>query len=84
MFVILPLDPKITKLVKKHCLEKKFYKQLDNLSENPKHPSLKLELLEPRRHGIYSFRIDRKFRALLIFLPDQKTVEILAITVHYR
>lgn len=84
MFAVLSLNPRIIKLIKKHNLEKKFNKQIKLLSENPKHPSLNLELLEPRQHGIYSIRIDRKFRALLIFLPDRESVEVLTITVHYK
>jgi len=52
--------------------------------KNPAYPSLNLELLEPKQYGIYSFRIDRKFRAIFIFRPDKKAVEILNITVHYH
>lgn len=81
---ILPLNPKIGKVIKKHSLEVKFNKQAKLLNNNPKHPSLNLELLEPKQHGIYSFRIDRKFRAIFVFRPDLKAIEIIAITVHYR
>lgn len=84
MFKILPLNQKAQKLLKKHLLETKFNKQLKLLSENPSHPSLHLELLEPKQQGIYSFRIDRKFRALFIFRPDLKAIEVFAITVHYK
>ena len=84
MLKILPLNPKVQKLLQKHHLTIKFQKQLRLLSENPKHPSLHLELLEPRQHGIYSFRVDRKFRALFIFRPEIASIEILAITVHYH
>ena len=81
---ILPLNPKICKNIKKQSLEAKFNKQLKLLCKNPKHPSLNLELLEPKHYGIYSFRIDRKFRALFVFRPDLKAIEILTITVHYH
>lgn len=80
----LPPNPKVLKQLQKYRLESKFEKQLKLLSDNPKHPSLHLELLEPRQHGIYSFRIDRKFRALFIFRPDITSIEILTITVHYH
>ncbi len=40
---ILPLKPKITALLKKHSLEKKFAKQILLLTENPAHPSLIVE-----------------------------------------
>jgi len=43
-----------------------------------------MELLEPKIHGVYSFRIDRKYRVLFVFRPDRKAIEILSITVHYR
>ena len=83
MFKILPLSKKIQKLLQKHSLKKKFEKQIKLLAQNPKHPSLHLELLEPKEYGIYSFRIDRKFRALLFFHSREK-VEILNITIHYH
>jgi len=82
--IILPLKPKLKAKVKKYCLERKFQKKLKLLAENPRHPALHLELLEPRQYGIYSFRIDRKFRALFIFRPDKSAIEILNITVHYH
>jgi len=81
---VLPLNPKVSKLLQKYRLESKFKKQIKLLSGNPKHPSLHLELLEPKQHGIYSFRLDRKFRALFIFRSDVASLEILTITVLYR
>jgi len=84
MLTAQPLNQKILKLLKKHSLQVKFNKQLKLLLINPKHPSLNVELLEPKQYGIYSFRIDRKFRALFIFRPDKKAIEIFTITVHYR
>jgi len=72
------------KILRKYRLQSKFEKQIKLLTENPKHPSLNLELLEPKKYGIYSFRIDRKFRALLIFRQDKNILEILNITVHYH
>ena len=84
MFNILPIKLKIKKIVKKHQLENKTSKQLKLLAQNPKHPSLNLELLEPKKYGIYSIRIDKKYRALLFFHPNCKTIEILTITLHYQ
>jgi len=81
---ILPLNSKVNKLLQKHSLENKFNKQIKLLAENPNHPSLRLELLEPKKYGVYSFRIDRKFRALFIFRLDKKAIEVLTITVHYH
>ena len=41
------------------------------------------ELLEPKHRLIYSFRIDRKYRALFIGLTEDK-IEIIAVTKHYH
>jgi Txe/YoeB family toxin of Txe-Axe toxin-antitoxin module len=81
---ILPLSKLIEKKIKKYNLQVKFSKQLKLLSLNPKHPSLNVELLEPKEFGVYSFRIDRKFRGLFIFREDKKALEIINITVHYH
>ena len=81
---ILPLSKLIEKKIKKYNLQVKFSKQLKLLCLNPKHPSLNVELLEPKEFGIYSFRIDRKFRGLFIFREDKKALEIINITVRYH
>lgn len=83
MIIILPVNKKIISKIKKFRLEKKWCKQQELLKNNPRHPSLHLELLEPKRMGIYSIRLDRKFRALLFF-RDQNKVEVLNITIHYH
>ena len=83
MTIILPVNKKIISKIKKFGLEKKWCKQQELFKNNPRHPSLHLELLEPKVMGIYSLRLDRKFRALLFF-RNQKIVEILNITVHYH
>ena len=84
MYNILRLNNELLKKLKKYSLQKKFEKQLALFSKNQRHPSLHLELLEPKKHGIYSFRIDRKFRALLIFRTEISSIEILNITLHYQ
>lgn len=84
MIAVLPVSAGINSKLKMHGIEKKFYKQCILLSQNPAHPSLHLELLEPKTQGIYSFRIDRKYRALFFFHPSKIAVEIIAVTVHYR
>ena len=81
---ILPLSKLIEKKIKKYNLQVKFSKQLKLLSLNPKHPSLNVDLLEPKEFGVYSFRIDRKFRGLFIFREDKKALEIINIMVHYH
>jgi Txe/YoeB family toxin of Txe-Axe toxin-antitoxin module len=83
----MPLIPElrddIKKYIKKHGLSKKWEKAKKLFEKNPSHPSLNTELLEPKRRLIYSFRIDRRYRALFICLPED-TIEILAVTKHYR
>lgn len=81
---VLTLSKTVHKQVRKYGVEKKFAKQLALLTTSPKHPSLRIELLEPKAHGIYSFRIDRKYRTLFIFRDDKRAIEIIAVTVHYQ
>ena len=73
----------IKKYIKKHGLSKKWEKAKKLFEADPSHPSLNTELLEPKHHLIYSFRIDKKYRTLFISLPKDK-IEILAVTKHYR
>lgn len=77
-----PLNPRLEKYLKSHGLIKKFEKQIALLSENPKHPSLNTELLEPKQMRIYSFRIDRKYRASFGIVSGE--MEIFDITDHYQ
>jgi len=64
---VLPLHPDLKAYLKARRVEKKFLKQLNLLKENPFHPSLRTELLEPRKMKIWSFRIDKKYRDLIYF-----------------
>ena len=80
---ILPLHQEIKDYLKKRNLEKKLEKQKKLFEENPFHPSLKTELLEPKQMRIWSFRVNRKYRAIFIF-REKDTIEILDINDHYR
>lgn len=80
---ILPLHSEIRKYLKTRNLEKKFEKQINLFKENPFHPGLKTELLEPRKMKIWSFRVDRKYRALFIFL-EKDVIEIIDVNDHYQ
>jgi len=84
MLSILPLNEKVLKKLQKHTLEEKFDKQVKLILDNPRHPSLNVELLEPKQYGVYSFRINKKFRALFIFRTDVLAIEVLNITLHYH
>lgn len=80
---IRPLTPRQAKYLTAHNLTSKFSKQLLLLLSNFRHPSLHTELLEPKQVRIYSFRIDRKYRALFSF-KDADTIVILDINDHYQ
>jgi len=69
--------------LKIHNLGKKFNKAKKLFENNPFHPSLNTEILEPKHLKIYSFRIDKKYRAIFIYI-DNKEIEIIAITNHYK
>ena len=84
VYSILPLNPKIEVRIIKFRLERKFKKQINILAENSSYPSLNVELLNPKEMGIYSFRIDRRYRALFIFRRDSQAIEVLNITMHYQ
>lgn len=79
---IKPLSDKFKLYLVSHQLEKKFIKQVRIFEQNPRHPSLNTELLEPKSEGVYSFRIDRKYRVL--FIITNQEIEIVDITDHYQ
>jgi len=81
--IILPLRPDLQKYLHKHNLEKKFIKQKRLFENNPAHPSLNTELLEPKRLKIYSFRLDKKYRAIFIYTGNN-IIEIIDINPHYQ
>ncbi len=80
---ILSLHSEIEEYLKNKSLVKKFAKQKNLFENNPFHPSLNTELLEPRKMRIWSFRIDRKYRAIFIFIQKDK-VEIIDVNDHYQ
>lgn len=80
---ILPICSEIEEYLKKRNLEKKFEKQKELFEQDHFYPSLQTELLEPRKMRIWSFRIDRKYRAIFIF-REKDTVEIIDINDHYQ
>jgi len=80
---ILPLHSDIKKYLAKRALDKKFEKQRNLFEINPFYPGLNTELLEPREMKIWSFRVDKKYRALFIF-HDKETIEIIDVNNHYH
>lgn len=82
--VIKPLKPRLEKFLAKHHLNKQWEKSKNLFKSDISHPSLNVELLEPKWRGIYSFRIDKQHRALFFVDPHNNQAEILEITKHYR
>lgn len=84
MIQILPFSKIVLKKVRAFGLDKKFKKQIALFSQDHRHPSLHTELLLPKEYGIYSFRVDQKYRALFVFRKEINAVGILNITSHYQ
>lgn len=80
---IKPLRDDQVKYLKKHNLTAKYRKAKRLFENDPLYPSLHVELLEPKHRLIYSFRLDRKYRALFIYTGEDE-IEIIAITNHYK
>lgn len=78
-----PLRLRLEKYCKSHGLTKKLKKQIQIFTTNIRHPSLNTEILEPKHLRLYSFRIDRKYRAVFVML-SQEEVEIIDINDHYQ
>lgn len=80
---IKPLRVELEKFLIEHNLDKKWEKARNLFVENIKHPSLRVELLEPKWRGVYSFRLDRKYR-VLFFITTAGKAEAFQITKHYK
>ncbi len=80
---ILPIHPEILEYVRRHNLTKKFSKQVQLFKANIRHPSLEVELMEPGHLRIFSFRIDKKYRAIFVF-RNSHTIEIVDVNNHYQ
>ena len=77
-----PLRDNLHRYLVKRGLTTKYNKQVQLFEENWRHRSLKTEMLEPKEFKVYSFRIDRKYRAIFIIRKDE--VEVVEITDHYQ
>lgn len=62
-------------------IQKKAEKQEQLFRQNPFHPSLNTEKLEPKNRKVWSFRVDRHYRIFFRFL-DGQTVLLLTIGPH--
>jgi len=81
--IILPVHKDIINYLTKRGLTKKFEKQTKLFQINPFYPSLETELLEPKHLRFWSFRVDKKYRAVFIF-REKNVVEIIDVNNHYR
>ena len=79
---IKPLKSEIIKYLEKHRLEKKFQKVIEIFEQNMRHPSLNVEILEPKHLKVYSFRVDKKYRAIFVMIENE--IEIISVTNHYK
>jgi len=80
---IKPIREDLEKYLKKHNLKKKFEKAKKLFEADPFYPSLNTEMLEPKERLIYSFRLDKKYRAIFIYI-DENSIEIITFTNHYK
>ncbi|OGI60867.1 hypothetical protein A2641_01840 [Candidatus Nomurabacteria bacterium RIFCSPHIGHO2_01_FULL_37_25] len=76
------VTPKVERYIVLHGLQSKWKKCEALFIENPKHPSLHTELLEPKYEMIFSFRLDRKYRAL--FMIKNSVAFVFRVTNHYQ
>ncbi|MEI8174909.1 MAG: hypothetical protein WCG28_03095 [bacterium] len=80
---VFPIHKDIVTYLEKHNLEKKFFKQLNLFLMDISYPSLGVALLEPKYLKFWSFRVDKKYRAIFIF-RESDIVEILDVNNHYK
>jgi len=80
---ILPLSKRLIGFLEKHHLRRIFDKQLRLFEQNPRHPSLRTEVLEPKHLHLYSFRVNHKVRAIFVYYGED-IIEIVDINQHYN
>lgn len=80
--LIKPLREDLSNFLNARQLINKWHKAKNLFEKDIRHPSLHTELLEPRWRGIYSFRLDKTYRALF-FISDNQA-EVFQITKHYK
>lgn len=77
-----PLRRDLKEFLVERNLTGKWKKAVRLFLRDIRHPSLHTELLEPRWRGIYSFRLDKKYRALFFIVGGK--AEVFQITNHYK
>lgn len=59
-------------------VRKKSLKKVELFRNNPFHPSLNTEKLNPKQQGIWSFRIDESYRILFKFMEHNRVLFLTA------
>jgi len=80
---IAPLHADVFTYLRKRQLVRKWEKASKLFETNIRHPSLNTELMAPHWRGVYSFRIDKKYRAVFLLVSNEE-IEVIAITNHYK
>lgn len=80
--ILLPIHTEIVEYLEARQLVRVFEKQCRLFMSDSKHPSLHTEVLEPKQLKLFSFRVNKKYRAIFIYRgPD--VAEILDVNNHY-
>ena len=75
------VTPKIRAFLRARGLDEKWKKAQTLFEKDIRHPSLHTELMEPKDEMIYSFRVDKKYRAL--FVIQNGAALVFRVTNHY-
>jgi Txe/YoeB family toxin of Txe-Axe toxin-antitoxin module len=79
---IKPLKNEVQDYIKNHQLVKKFEKAKRLFEQDENHPTLNVEVLEPKHLKIYSFGLDRQYRVIFIVVNGE--AEVITVTNHYQ
>jgi len=80
--IIRELNEQQNEYLKTHQLVNKYNKAKKLFEKDVNHPSLNVELLEPKHLKFYSFRLDKKYRVVFIVVDNE--AEVVTITNHYK
>jgi plasmid maintenance system killer protein len=76
------VTPKIRTFLRARNLGEKWEKARALFEKDIRHPSLHTKLMEPKDEMIYSFRVDKKYRAL--FVIKNGVALVFRVTNHYH
>ncbi len=82
MYKILLISKKLKKYLESHNLLKKWEKARLLLEADIAHPSLNFEKIILKRTVFYSFRLDKKYRAICLLYDNR--IEVILFTNHYK